>query len=726
MLIAVDQLEESAKRYSNLQGMPFRKAVIDSGEEALIVDTSPEVTKGVILGTDENIVKRKEMLEVIKQEPVDFAFERAIGKNDSVYSNFVDLIKITKQKVGRIAIKQGNSNIGFATGFMVSENLLLTNWHVFKTIEDVADSEIQFFYEYDTLGNPTSPVSFKLQSNVFYHSNKELDYCFVAVNDTDIFGKITLNDIGYIYLDPTLGKLGNEKEESMNIIHHPEGDYMQLSIRENLFVKITPISIWYKSDTAPGSSGSPVFNDQWQVVALHHMGVAKKNGLGEYIDKDDKVIPKVNGKIDTSKVVWEANEGIRISVILKDLFSTFSNQQILDGLKIKPGSKVNFPEKSILPDNNSPSNAHSNNSDMESNNLTNNVNISFPASLIEKNGVVNISINQGDQSGHGTVVTPTNKVSDASTSEELLLEEIKKIEKTLDFSICKGYQSRFLGSTFDIALPQPQQSIKKFIAKVGSTDSVVLKYFNYSTIFHSVRMMPIISGINVDGDVNKRKDNSERKDVWLRDTRLSFDIQLSDSYYKGSGFDRGHMSRREDANWGITPEEAKRNADLTCMYTNACPQVAKINQSGRKGLWGILEKVVLESGAESENGKTAKISVFNGPIFKEDDPVFRGIQVPMDFYKIVLWLTDHGDLKATAFKLSQVELVSDIDFEQLDLDQNTDFKEFQCSIRSLQNETKIDFSDIIDFDTFEGNAEDEISLNSELEVMAHIKKHRKG
>src|SRR5205085_1760916 len=144
-----------------------------------------------------------------------------------------------------------------------------------------------------------------------------------------------------------------------------------------------------------------------------------------------------------------------------------------------------------------------------------------------------------------------------------------------------------LGSQLDIALPRPQQEIRKFIAKVNGTDSLVLKYYNYSTIFHSVRMMPVISAININGDPAKRLDNTERKDVWLRDTRLSFDIQLSDSYYKNSGFDRGHMSRREDANWGATAEDAKRNADLTCMYTNACPQVAKINQSGRRGLWGI-------------------------------------------------------------------------------------------------------------------------------------------
>jgi endonuclease G, mitochondrial len=719
MLISLSKLEESEKRFVAIQKKIARDDS-DFSEEALIVNVPPEITKGNILGSEDNLAKRFQMLESTNIEPVEFAFERTIGENDSVYSNFVELIRNAKQKVGRIAIKEGSRNIAYATGFMVSENLLLTNWHVFKTKEAVADSEIQFYYELDTSGNPGSPISFKLQSETFYYSNEELDYCFVSVGPTDISGKWKLSDIGYIFLDPTLGKIGDENKEALNIIHHPEGDYMQLSIRENLFVNIAPTSIWYKTDTAPGSSGSPVFNDQWQVVALHHMGVGRKNAVGEYIDKDGKVIPKIDGKIDGSRVVWDANEGIRISVILKDMFNKFPDLPIVKNLQNKPGLKSIIPDRKDRAEKVESTDYNSNHSEMEQNNTDMNVNISFPASLIEKNGTINININQGNQSA---ITKPIEISPRTPTEDDLDFAEIKKLEDTTDYSLCKGYQPKFLGSKFNVGLPQPQKSITKFIAKVSGTNSIELNYFNYSTIFHSVRMMPILSAINVNGDPAKRQDNSARKDVWLRDNRLSFDIQLGDSYYKGSGFDRGHMSRREDANWGASPEIAKRNADLTCMYTNACPQVAKINQSGKKGLWGILEKVVLEKGAVIENGKTAKITVFNGPIFKNDDPVFRGIQVPMDFYKIVLWLTDNGDLKATAFKLSQVELIDDIDFEQLDLDQNTEFKEYQCSIKSLQDETKIDFSALLQFDTFDGNAGEEIALSSEHAVLNHISKH---
>jgi len=73
-----------------------------------------------------------------------------------------------------------------------------------------------------------------------------------------------------------------------------------------------------------------------------------------------------------------------------------------------------------------------------------------------------------------------------------------------------------------------------------------------------------------------------------------------------------------------------------------------------------------------------------------------------------------------------VELVSDIDFEHLNIDQNTTFKEFQYSIKSLQKEIQLDFSSIDPFDTFEGNEGEEIALNSELEVIAHMSRQNKG
>ncbi len=44
------------------------------------------------------------------------------------------------------------------------------------------------------------------------------------------------------------------------------GSVTQVALRENKIIsKKSPDVLLYQSDTAPGSSGSPVFNDQWQV-----------------------------------------------------------------------------------------------------------------------------------------------------------------------------------------------------------------------------------------------------------------------------------------------------------------------------------------------------------------------------------------------------------------------------------------------------------------------------
>jgi endonuclease G len=284
MLVSADLLQQSCNRYYAPSVETAKAAVLPTLNIPAPV-AAPESTGPNLIGTRENLIKRKEMIAEMGQEPTDFAFERAIGKNDSVYSNFIELIALAKRKVGRVVVRKGIKNTGFATGFMVSDRLLLTNWHVFPTIREAVDSEVQFYYELDTRGNPISPITFLLDTKTFYHASETLDYCLVAVNPVDINGSVRLASIGYIFLDPALGKLGNVNEEALNIIHHPEGDYKQLSIRENIFIRILTNTIWYKTDTAPGSSGSPVFNDQWQVVALHHMGVPKMNEKGEYLDK---------------------------------------------------------------------------------------------------------------------------------------------------------------------------------------------------------------------------------------------------------------------------------------------------------------------------------------------------------------------------------------------------------------------------------------------------------
>ena len=69
----------------------------------------------------------------------------------------------------------------------------------------------------------------------------------------------------------------------------------------------------YRTDTAPGSSGSPVFNDQWEVVALHHSGVPQRDEQGRILATDGSVWEPEMGE---HRIDWKANEGVRISQIV--------------------------------------------------------------------------------------------------------------------------------------------------------------------------------------------------------------------------------------------------------------------------------------------------------------------------------------------------------------------------------------------------------------------------
>jgi endonuclease G len=355
---------------------------------------------------------------------------------------------------------------------------------------------------------------------------------------------------------------------------------------------------------------------------------------------------------------------------------------------------------------------------------TNDVRIAFPAALIEANG--NININISNRGGMSAALPGPAKLQPSLNggSEQDDLDEVKKldIENSFDYSDCKGYDPNFLG--VKIPLPKPKGKMLKFVAKLKSGNGSILDYYYFSTIHHSVRKMPMISGINVDGDPELRIDTFKRKDVWLRDNRLDYEMQLDDAFYKTSGFDKGHMSRREDADYGTSGELAKKFADLTCIYTNACPQVPELNRSNKKGLWGKLEEVVLEKGADLEKGQFAKISVFNGPIFDDDnDRFFRSVQIPMQFFKIIVWFNEAKKLQATAFKLSQENLVGGIDFEKLDFDTNAQFKEFQVSLSNLEKLTGLDLSDIKPFDTFKAADPDEtLRIDSEEALRSLVDK----
>ena len=98
--------------------------------------------------------------------------------------------------------------------------------------------------------------------------------------------RIPLSDFGCLPLIENNRK--GIEGEWLTVIQHPEGKRKQVCVRENQLMKRDDDVLWYTTDTQPGSSGSPVFNNDWYVVALHHAGVPeKRNGEVQKQNSDE-------------------------------------------------------------------------------------------------------------------------------------------------------------------------------------------------------------------------------------------------------------------------------------------------------------------------------------------------------------------------------------------------------------------------------------------------------
>src|SRR6267378_1263383 len=102
---------------------------------------------------------------------------------------------------------------------------------------------------------------------------------------------------------------------------------------------------------------------------------------------------------------------------------------------------------------------------------------------------------------------------------------------------------------------------------------------------------------------------------------------------------------------GPTAAAAKTANDDTFHFTNCTPQHHDFNAG--QTLWAGLEDYILD---HADNLKF-RVSVFSGPVFAADDDQYRGTQLPRQFWKVVAMIKQAGDLSATAYLLSQEQLI---------------------------------------------------------------------
>lgn len=155
-----------------------------------------------------------------------------------------------------------------ATGFLVSDDLLLTNNHVFPNERWADGVSVRFDYEQDRQGLAKAPSVFALKPEIKFVTNVALDYTLIYVDGKP--GK----KFGYI----DIARPGRaDLNMRANIIQHPNLGFKKIAIRNNEIRFLSEEVIQYITDTEHGSSGSPVFDDQWDIIGLHYRHTSSEN-----------------------------------------------------------------------------------------------------------------------------------------------------------------------------------------------------------------------------------------------------------------------------------------------------------------------------------------------------------------------------------------------------------------------------------------------------------------
>ena len=209
--------------------------------------------------------------EVIEQDTLEKLTQ---GISTLLPISFLENGIIFSRSVAKVEINIGGvKDVG--TGFLFKiENeddiFFMTNFHVINNESQFENARIIFNYEEDINGDSKASKSYRIDDNSPWYKSpvEELDVSIFKLNCSES----QLKEFGFIILR----KVSVQKNDFVNIIQHPAGQMKQISLYHNIVTNINDRVVQYLTDTFWGSSGAPVFNSNWDVVALHHSGGRRK------------------------------------------------------------------------------------------------------------------------------------------------------------------------------------------------------------------------------------------------------------------------------------------------------------------------------------------------------------------------------------------------------------------------------------------------------------------
>ena len=190
-------------------------------------------------------------------------FEQIMGSQPTFLPiSFLEKGLARARSVVRIEYRSADGERPIATGFLALDNLLVTNNHVIPTVEKAAAMQVRFNYQKDPEGADVTGAVYLIDPADCFETCTEDDWTAVAIAGTP----------GDHWPSLELKGCAVGADEFVNIIQHPAGLHKQIALYHNVVKYADKHRVQYLTDTLRGSSGSPVFNSNWDLVALHHSG----------------------------------------------------------------------------------------------------------------------------------------------------------------------------------------------------------------------------------------------------------------------------------------------------------------------------------------------------------------------------------------------------------------------------------------------------------------------
>lgn len=282
-------------------------------------------------------------------------YEGIIDTEDFLHLDYLVKGIAAAASIGQIRTRDGQA---IGTGFICAPGLIMTNNHVVRNSDIARFLDIAF--EVPGADKVESTVPLAPDRFFFCSPPDALDVTIVAM-DAGADKRMT-DHLGWHPFKDVQGKIALGRPVS--VIQYPQGRGKQIVLHNSILLQIADVGeqeiagnivpldtpyLWYTSDTMRGSSGSPVFNRNYEVIALHHAGVPKRLSGGKYAAQDGGTLSSAEYDARPERAVFLANRGIRASRIVAALseceeFATTDmvprRNAILESWKMEDGQAV--------------------------------------------------------------------------------------------------------------------------------------------------------------------------------------------------------------------------------------------------------------------------------------------------------------------------------------------------------------------------------------------------